>query len=71
VGVEGGHLRLRLRELLVEVLRADAEWACRLVSFRGDLDERGEHLDEGLLPGLVEALQGAVDPVGYFFVASD
>jgi len=36
---------------------------------RGELDEDGEHLDERLLPGLVEALQGDVDPVGYFFVA--
>ena len=36
---------------------------------RGDLDEGGEHLDEGLLAGLVEALQGDVDPVAYFLVA--
>ena len=34
---------------------------------RGELDEGGEHLDERLLPGLVEALQGDVDPVAYFF----
>ena len=36
---------------------------------RGDIDEGGAHLDEGLLAGLVEALQGDVDPVAYFLVA--